>query len=76
MFSIISALYGQIVETAIIYYGGYAWAWDIAGILLSKLGYGPAYEVWPSFLLLKKKKNLIIYAWRYLKVLYLLQYWD
>lgn len=44
-FAILSTLYGQILETAIIYYGGYSWAWKIAGILLGKLGYGSEYEV-------------------------------
>ncbi|GJJ14172.1 hypothetical protein Clacol_008433 [Clathrus columnatus] len=44
-FSIISTLYGQILETAIIYFSGYSWAWSIAGILLAKLGYGSEYEI-------------------------------
>jgi STE24 endopeptidase len=44
-FSLVSGLYSQVLETAIIYYGGYAWAWDVAGKALGRLGYGPEYQV-------------------------------
>lgn len=44
-FSLVSGLYSQVLETTIIYYGGYAWAWEVAGKVLSYFGYGPEYQV-------------------------------
>ncbi|KAF8510125.1 peptidase family M48-domain-containing protein [Hysterangium stoloniferum] len=44
-FSLVSGLFNQILETAVIYYGGYAWAWEVAGNILGKSGYGSEYEI-------------------------------
>lgn len=44
-FSLVSGIYTQLLETAILYFGGYAWAWGVAGSILSYFGYGPEYEV-------------------------------
>ena len=44
-FSMFSGVFSQILETAILYYGGYAWAWEFAGKVLSYYGYGPEYQV-------------------------------
>jgi STE24 endopeptidase len=44
-FSLIAGFYRQILESAMIHYGTYAWAWTAAGGLIAKLGYGPEYEV-------------------------------
>ncbi|KAF8576739.1 hypothetical protein K439DRAFT_1397128 [Ramaria rubella] len=49
-FSLVSSFYSQILETAILYYGGYAWAWDLAGTLLSRYGYGSEYQIPQSIL--------------------------
>jgi STE24 endopeptidase len=44
-FSIFSGLYKQCIDSAMVQYGFYAWAWAIAGKILVRFGYGPEYEV-------------------------------
>ena len=44
-FALISGLYKQILETVLLQYGGYAWAWEVAGQLIARFGYGKEYEV-------------------------------
>jgi STE24 endopeptidase len=44
-FSLFTGIYSQILESAIIYFGGYAWAWGVAGKVLNKFGYGSEYQV-------------------------------
>lgn len=44
-FSIFSGLYKQCIDSAMIQYGFYAWAWATADRILVKFGYGPEYEV-------------------------------
>jgi len=44
-FSIVSGLYRQILDTLMIQYGLYAWAWDVGGQLVGKFGYGPEYQI-------------------------------
>ena len=44
-FALFSGLYKQIWDSLMLQYGFYAWAWTAGGHLLSKLGYGPEYEV-------------------------------
>ena len=51
-FSIFSGLFGQLLGSAMIHYGFYAWAWGTAGHFLARYGYGPQYEV--SFVITKR----------------------
>ena len=51
-FSIFSGLFGQLLGSAMIHYGFYAWAWSTAGHFLARYGYGPQYEV--SFVIIKR----------------------
>lgn len=44
-FALVSGLYKQIFESAILHYGVYAWAWSVGGHILAKAGYGEEYEV-------------------------------
>ncbi|KIJ40265.1 hypothetical protein M422DRAFT_32316 [Sphaerobolus stellatus SS14] len=44
-FSLVSGIYSQLLETAILFFGGYAWAWGAAGSVLAYFGYGPEYEI-------------------------------
>ncbi|CCO33594.1 STE24 endopeptidase [Rhizoctonia solani AG-1 IB] len=44
-FGLISKLYSQLLETALIVFGSFPWAWKISGSLLAKFGYGPEYEI-------------------------------
>ncbi|KAH9942806.1 peptidase family M48-domain-containing protein [Amylocystis lapponica] len=44
-FSLVAGLYKQIVDSAMLHFGAYAWAWDISGKLLAKFGYGAEYEI-------------------------------
>ena len=47
-FSMFSATYRQIIDVALIYFGGFAWAWEMGNELLAAAGYGPEYEVRPK----------------------------
>jgi STE24 endopeptidase len=40
-----SKLYNQILDSAYIQFGFYPWCWKVAGIVLSRFGYGEEYEV-------------------------------
>jgi len=44
-FQVWSKLYSQILETGMITLGAFPWAWNVAGSLLAKFGYGPEYEI-------------------------------
>ena len=44
-FSFWSGLFNQVLGSAMIHYGVYAYAWTLAGRVLSSFGYGPQYEV-------------------------------
>jgi STE24 endopeptidase len=44
-FALFSGLYKQIMDSALIHYGTYAWSWNLAGKFLAKFGYGGEYEV-------------------------------
>jgi hypothetical protein len=44
-FSIFSGLYKQCLDSAMIHFGFYAWAWTTAGRILARFGYGAEYEV-------------------------------
>jgi len=44
-FSLVSGLYKQCFDSAMLQFGFYAWSWDVAGQLLSKFGYNSEYEV-------------------------------
>ena len=48
-YALISGLYKQIVESALLHYGVYAWAWDVAGKVIGKFGYTEEYEVRSTF---------------------------
>ncbi|TFK51342.1 metalloendopeptidase [Heliocybe sulcata] len=49
-FSLFAGLYKQVVDSAMIQYGAYAWSWEIAGRILSRFGYGAGYEISQSIL--------------------------
>lgn len=44
-FSFVTGLYKQTVDSLMLHYGAYPWAWDVAGRLIGKLGYSTEYEV-------------------------------
>lgn len=44
-FGIFKGLVSQGIDTAIIYYGAYAYLWQVAGNLIARYGYGRDYEV-------------------------------
>ena len=44
-FPIFSGLFKQLLDSAMIHYGFYAWAWGAAGQFLARFGYGRQYEV-------------------------------
>ncbi|EKM51082.1 uncharacterized protein PHACADRAFT_32121 [Phanerochaete carnosa HHB-10118-sp] len=47
-YAIISGLYKQVIESALLHYGVYAWAWELAGQLTGKFGYTEEYEITQS----------------------------
>jgi len=47
-FSLVSGLYKQVVDSAMLHFGAYAWAWSVAGQLIAKAGYGAEYEILQS----------------------------
>jgi STE24 endopeptidase len=50
-FSIFAGLYKQSLDSVMIQFGCYAWAWDTAGKILARFGYGAQYEVGQFFML-------------------------
>ncbi|KAG8684614.1 hypothetical protein FRC08_013600, partial [Ceratobasidium sp. 394] len=44
-FQVVSKLYSQLLETGMIVFGAFPWAWGTAGNILAKYGYGPEYEI-------------------------------
>ena len=44
-FSLYSGLFKQVLDSALLHYGVYAWLWDIAGDIRLAIGYGPEHEV-------------------------------
>ncbi|KAF9652547.1 hypothetical protein BDM02DRAFT_3153675 [Thelephora ganbajun] len=44
-FSLYSGLFKQILDSALLHYGVYAWSWDVAGSIRSALGHGPEHEI-------------------------------
>ncbi|KAI0710875.1 peptidase family M48-domain-containing protein [Earliella scabrosa] len=44
-FSLVSGLYKQVIDSLAIHYGLVAWSWKAGGWIISKLGYGPEYEI-------------------------------
>jgi hypothetical protein len=44
-FALFSVLYRQTVESLMLHYDVYTWAWTAGRDLLSKFGFGPEYEV-------------------------------
>ncbi|GJE99954.1 peptidase family M48-domain-containing protein [Phanerochaete sordida] len=47
-YALLSGLYKQAVESALLHYGVYAWAWEVAGQLIGKFGYTEEYEITQS----------------------------
>ncbi|KAG9076168.1 hypothetical protein FRC06_009666, partial [Ceratobasidium sp. 370] len=47
-FQVVSKLYSQLLETGMIVFGAFPWAWSTAGNVLTKFGYGPEYEITQS----------------------------
>lgn len=44
-YALISGLIKQTLESAMLHYGIYAWAWGVAESIIGRFGYGPEYEV-------------------------------
>jgi STE24 endopeptidase len=44
-FALLNGLYKQILDSAMLQFGVYAWSWDVAGRCLARFGYGSEYEV-------------------------------
>ena len=44
-FSLVTGLLKQAIDSAMLHYGFYAWAWDAGGTLIARFGYGTEYEV-------------------------------
>lgn len=44
-FSFLSGIYRQVLDSVMIQYGMYAYAWRLAGKVIAHFGYGPQYEV-------------------------------
>ena len=44
-FSLVTGLLKQAIDSAMLHYGFYAWAWNVGGRLVGRLGYGAEYEV-------------------------------
>jgi len=44
-FALISGLFKQCIDSAMLHFGFYAWSWGASGRLLSCFGYGPEYEI-------------------------------
>ncbi|KAH8111655.1 peptidase family M48-domain-containing protein [Phellopilus nigrolimitatus] len=44
-FSFVSGLFRQALDSAMIHFGVYAWAWALAGSTIARFGYGPQYEI-------------------------------
>jgi CAAX prenyl protease N-terminal, five membrane helices len=57
----VAGLYKQCIESALLHYGFYAWAWGVAGCALAKFGYSADYEANP-WLLCRVKRVLTICA--------------
>ncbi|KAL5480481.1 STE24 [Sanghuangporus weigelae] len=47
-FGIVSGFIHQILDTLMIQYGAYAYAWDLAGSTIARFGYGEEYEILQS----------------------------
>lgn len=47
-FSLVAGLFKQAIDSAMLHYGFYAWAWDVGGRLMGRFGYGTEYEVSPT----------------------------
>ncbi|KAI0919502.1 hypothetical protein AcV5_001554 [Taiwanofungus camphoratus] len=47
-FSLVAGLYKQTLDSAMLHYGLYAWAWQVGGHILARFGYGPEYEILQS----------------------------
>lgn len=44
-FSLVTGLLKQAIDSAMLHYGFYAWAWDMGGKFIGRFGYGTEYEV-------------------------------
>lgn len=60
-YAFVSGLLRQALDSVLLHYGVYAWAWISAGDIIRKLGYGPDYEVRPTLYL---PWQLILYLLR------------
>ncbi|KAF8063327.1 peptidase family M48-domain-containing protein [Lyophyllum atratum] len=47
-FALISGFLKQCLDSSMLQFGFYAWSWGASGMLLSKLGFGPEYEILQS----------------------------
>ncbi|TFK98023.1 peptidase family M48-domain-containing protein [Pterulicium gracile] len=47
-FSLVSGIFKQCLDSALLHYGLYAWTWSLAGTTIAKLGYTPEYEITQS----------------------------
>ncbi|PCH34809.1 hypothetical protein WOLCODRAFT_133619 [Wolfiporia cocos MD-104 SS10] len=44
-FSLFAGLYKQTIDSLLLHYGVYPWAWAVGGRAIGKFGYGPEYEI-------------------------------
>ncbi|KIP07880.1 hypothetical protein PHLGIDRAFT_19080 [Phlebiopsis gigantea 11061_1 CR5-6] len=47
-YALVSGLIKQTLESVMLHYGIYAWAWGVAGCIIGMFGYGPEYEITQS----------------------------
>ncbi|KAF8552694.1 hypothetical protein OG21DRAFT_1498247 [Imleria badia] len=47
-FSLVTGLLKQAIDSAMLHYGFYAWAWDAGGTLIARFGYGTEYQITQS----------------------------
>lgn len=57
-FALVSGLYKQAVDSLMLHYGLFAWAWDCGGQIVTKLGYSSEYEVCTLQLILNRAVSL------------------
>jgi len=48
IFALVTGLYRQVLDSVMLHYGAYAWAWAAGGQTIEFFGYGPEYEILQS----------------------------
>ncbi|KAJ7640425.1 peptidase family M48-domain-containing protein [Mycena polygramma] len=47
-FALFSGLYKQCLDSSMLYFGFYAWSWEVAGRVMARAGYGAEYQITQS----------------------------